>query len=348
MAVESFKRVFEEANHNSKIFSFGILRNNLNLISPKKEKCSTTYQMDNVNIFINSKESIIRNLCLHPILIQKPNFNVSFLKDLYDLMQDMSYSESKLAQCLYLLHASKSDFSSLDLTSALIEFNNIFLNFNSIETYVDYQEFSFLKDLEYIFEKILNCLNITKIIDNLVDEILSKQKTFDYNKVRLVFFKSRIIDLDGYSGKDTVYVNTEPLVYFYQLNIDQEIKEITLKLNFISLVIHELSHIVLRFKLNDLNLSSPFLTDINDDDIKRKNVDECGYEVEKRFFKHIINWPASACYLDLDYCRQYLEKLLKDEFVEIDIEKGRLLTIHNERLPKMALSYNLRRHFFHF
>lgn len=347
MAVESFKRIFDEAKDNTKIFSFDSLRQSLNLITPKKDKYPTAYQLDDVNIFSNSKESIIRNLCLHPILIQKPNFNVSFLQNLYDFMQDMSYSESKLAQCLYLLHASKSDFSSLDLTSALNEFNNIFLNFNSIETNVEHKEYNFLKDLEYIFEKILKSSNITKIIDNLINEIISKETKFDYNKVRILFFKSRIVDLDGFSGKNTVYVNTKPLLYFNQLNIDQEIKEITLKLNFISLVIHELSHVVLRFKLNDLNISSPFLSEINDDSIK-KNVDECGYEIEKRFFKHVINWPASACYLNLAYCKQYLEKLLRNEFVEIDIEKGRLLTVPFESLPKMAFSYHLRRHFFHF
>ncbi|CAF0852498.1 unnamed protein product [Brachionus calyciflorus] len=350
MAVEIFKKTYIEARNDSNIFSFENLRNNLNIVTPqKKEKIPLTYSLDYISIYRKSKESIIRNLCLNPILIQKPDFHVSILRPLFDFFVDENFSESRLAQSMYLLHGSKCDLSSVDLTSAIIEIRNYLLFFESIDTKVNTDEYKIFNDFLGIFTKLINSSLMPNIINRIIDKIVDKpSKKFDFNNIKLVFFKSDINELDGFSGPNIIYANTKPLLNFYKLKIDEKIKSITLKLNFLALVLHEISHVVLRFKLDNLNLSSPFLDDSNNGKDIKLNVMECGYEVEKEFFTHVIDWFASVNNLDVDYCERYLESILNDNYIQIDIEKAHLEINQQENLSKMAFRYHLRKHLHRF
>ena len=76
----------------------------------------------------------IRNLCLHPTLTANPNFDTEIIRNVFDFIQDDTFSSSKLAQSFYLLHGSKSDYSNVDLSHALIEFRDYFLKLVRIET----------------------------------------------------------------------------------------------------------------------------------------------------------------------------------------------------------------------
>ncbi|CAF0935433.1 unnamed protein product [Brachionus calyciflorus] len=344
MAVEIFKKQFVEANLAKASFSFEALRKSLSTLTPnKKGKSFLSYDLVETDIIQHSKEAIIRNLCLHPILIERPNIDVETLRNFYEFMQDNTFSESRLAQCFYLLHGSKSDYSSFELSAAILEIQNYFSNFSTIDTNVNTTQYDFLTDLTFIFHKTIQGSNVQKIINEKIDEIVFKNDQFDYNQVKLVYFNSNIDCVDGFSGRNTVYINLNPLLRFNNFKINEKKKNIALKLSFLSLIIHEISHNVLRFKLKDLNISSPFLVGINDKDIK-KNISECGYEIEIQFFKHIINWPASANDINTEYCENYLDNILDDNYVEIDINEARLLTIALENVPKMGFKYHLIRH----
>lgn len=348
MASELFMKQFIEADQASEEFSFEKLRKNLNNVTPNKnEKLVLYYDLDKAEIIHYSKETIIRNLCLHPSIIQSPKFDHVLLQDFFNFFKDDSFSDSRLAQCFYLLHGSKSDYSSVSLGTAKQEFQQYFMYFSTIEVNHNIEKFHFLTDLINIFNKIIVTTNIKEKINLQIEGIVKKPNEFDYNKVELFFFNSYLDDLDGFSGRNAIYVNLNRLIRLNNYLISDKKKKITMKLNFVALIIHELSHVVLRFKLKDLNLSSPFLAELGDKDVK-KNVDECGFDAEIKFFKHVVDWFGSVSVINDEYCENYLGNILNDKYVELDIEKASLFTIPPENLPKMAFSYRLRRHFSRF
>ena len=68
----------------------------------------------------------------------------------------------------------------------------------------------------------------------------------------------------------------------------------------------------------------------NVQDNKRPSV-EAGIFSEKKLFKVVINWEKSAgSNFDLPYCSDFLEKLLKNETVEFDLNKAKVATITQE------------------
>ncbi|RNA21175.1 hypothetical protein BpHYR1_011252 [Brachionus plicatilis] len=348
MASELFMKMFIEADLASQEFSFEKLRTSLNVLTPQiNRKIGLSYDLDKKEIIQHSKESIIRNLCLHPSIIQSPKFDHVLLRDFFYFIQDDSFSESKLAQCFYLLHGSKSDYSSVDLGTAKQEFQQYFMCFSTIDVNVNISKYHFLTDLMTLFNKIIKATIIKDKVNLLIQEVVEKSDEFNYDKVELIFFNSNFEDLDGFSGRNAIYVNLNRLIKLNNFLISDTKKNITMKLNFLALIIHELSHIVLRFKLKDFNLSSPELVRIGDKDIK-KNVNECGFNAEIKFFKHVIDWFGSASVINNEYCENYLSNIFNDNFVELDIEKACLFTIPPESLPKMAFRCRLIKHFSRF
>jgi hypothetical protein len=67
-------------------------------------------------------------------------------------------------------------------------------------------------------------------------------------------------DLNGYSGKSSIYVNYRALDIFFMELLDKlslEEKLNIFKLNFFRLVVHELTHFALRYVEGNLNSSTP-------------------------------------------------------------------------------------------
>jgi hypothetical protein len=98
------------------------------------------------------------------------------------------------------------------------------------------------------------------------------------------------------------------------------------KLKSTALVIREITHVVLSSTMDDFNVSNK-----NDQDDKRPIFVEAGIFAEKKLFKAVINWEKSAnSNFDLPYCSDFLEKLLKNETVEFDLNKAKVTTITQE------------------
>ena len=86
--------------------------------------------------------------------------------------------------------------------------------------------------------------------------------------------------------------------------------------------------------MDDFNVSSPKTYEAsnkNVQDDKRPSFIEAGIFSEKKLFKAVINWGKSAgSNFDLLYCSDFLEKLLKNETVEFDLNKAKVATITQE------------------
>ncbi|RNA32824.1 hypothetical protein BpHYR1_049855 [Brachionus plicatilis] len=260
------------------------------------------------------------------------------------------FSETKLAQCFYLLHGSKADYTQLSPEIGIRELNFLLIQFSSINTATSLHNMEIFKELSNIFLTVVKNDKITTTIWQTVEEIASIPNIFfDFSKIKLIFFDCGIKDLYGFSGKNRLYINTIPFKEFFNYNLSQSKKNILIKLNFLSLVLHEIGHILLRFKLNDLNVSSPFLSRIKDNhENVKKNVWETGQEVEKKFFKDCIDWFSSVHNINEEYCEEYLKLILNNQFVQFDAKQAGVFTIKEDVLQKMSFSYRIRRKFYRF
>lgn len=344
MAARTFLAMFKETEQKRQFFSFKDLISAINFLTPeKKSKLPLTYSLSLSEIFENSKESIIRNLCLNPKLEEIPAFETSLLKDLVEFFNSKEYSENDLAQCLFLIHVSKTDCHKLDENKAFSYFSNCFANFRSIDTQFDITQNELFIQLKSIFSTLMGTKAFTDAINKSIDKIIAPKKTseqFNFQNLKLIFFSSKFRTVFGYSGKDRLYINVVPIFESLEKHISENQKLTVIKLNFIRLIVHEASHVLLRFKLNDLNLSSPFL----DSQIKEgkvlKNVRECGFETEKYFFRGCVDWEASiGRNINLKYCKEYLDKILNGILDDFDISLANVFCLKIEDFHSSGFSF---------
>ncbi|CAF0949408.1 unnamed protein product [Brachionus calyciflorus] len=347
MSIQIFERIFNQCVDRDEPFSFQILLDELNQLTPEKtEKLLVPYTSDEMTLIKIAKESLIRNFCMNPAIKESPKFNTCFLKKFFDFLNNDECSERILAQSLFLLHAGKTECHLLNKYEIELMFINYFEQFDSIEPDFNTNHPIF-NDFLSIFKTLIQSLSFTDIIDKTIREIVSSKSNsdvFEYQSLKLIFFNSNFTCLYGFSGKDRIYVNIRPIVEFLKISLGEKEKMTIAKLNFIRLVLHETSHVVLRFKLNDLNLSSPFL----DEHIKRgnvyKKVKECGFEAEKKLFKGHIDWKLSSYKkINLDYCLQVLDNILNGLPVDFDIERANVVVIPEENIQSFGFSISFKR-----
>ncbi|RMZ94077.1 hypothetical protein BpHYR1_054024 [Brachionus plicatilis] len=346
MAARTFLTMFNEAKEKEHFFSFKHLICAIGFLTPDKRlKAPLNYSQSLSEIVENSKESIVRNLCLNPTLEKIPAFETSMLKDLVTFCVSKDYSDNDLAQCLFLMHVGKTDCHKLDENKAFSFFCNCFGNFRSIDTQFDITQNELFVELKSIFSILMSTKAFTDAINNSIDKIVvPKANTgqFNFQNLKLIFFSSKFRTIYGYSGKDRLYVNVVPIFESLEKHVSEEQKILVIKLNFIRLIVHEASHVLLRFKLDDLNLSSPFL----DGQIKGgkvfKNIKECGFETEKEFFKGCIDWDASmGRSINLSYCKEYLDKILNGVLVDFDISLANVFSLNIENFHSSGFSIRL-------
>lgn len=112
-----------------------------------------------------------------------------------------------------------------------------------------------------------------------------------------------------------------------------------IKIDFTSTVVHELTHVILRATLDDLNASSPKIN-TSSTTVKSSKFIEAGIFTEKSIFKEVINWVKSAERgLNLEYCFDFLNKLLQNEKCDFSLENAKVVVWDKEPLL-MAIKYN--------
>ncbi|CAF0825117.1 unnamed protein product [Brachionus calyciflorus] len=353
--VNLFSKIYEE---NIKLgnfsFSFEKLAEDLKEITPVKRinNDSLCYDEENLSIFLTSKDCIIRNLCLNPSVQSNPEFSLEILRELYDFLNQQKFSDDSFAQCIFLIHNSKYEFGKKSFL------NKILKKFSSIRISSLANQYSnVFHELNSLFDKIISNSFIQKTIVNLIDEIAEKdavrktQFDFDFKCLTVKFIDSDFGKLLGFAGKNTVYVNTKPFIKFFtregleMYTYDQKI--LVIKMEFICTIVHEIAHVILRYRLNDLNKSSPHLKKLisyEKEEVEESNekilksVDECGLESEKKFFKVPIDWLSSLSDKKLNF--EYLNELLKDvehgQKLDFDSTKTEFLVYDETKLHKMA------------
>ncbi|CAF0823261.1 unnamed protein product [Brachionus calyciflorus] len=339
MAVEVFRKLYRESQ-NSGFFSFKKLNDQICLLSPKLNgKQTISYQDSEQKIFSEAKSAIIKNFCLNPDVSTIDDFNVTILNDFMNFLNDDEFSDKTLAHSFFLLHGSKTDLSNVKNPKIIL--TDLFYNFSSINTNISINEFSYLNS---IFESLVNSENVTKTINSIIHEAIAENDkvSYDYKRLKLIFFNSNFDSLSGFSGKDRIYINTRPLSKIKSNRVySEKANETAIKLEFTRVYLHETSHVVLRHQVGNLNLSSPFLK--NESKTIRKNLPECGVEIEKRIFKEVIDWNSSINNrYDLPYCEQFLSNILSDKIDNFDIEKARVVLIPESEILKASFSMTYR------
>ncbi|CAF0738669.1 unnamed protein product [Brachionus calyciflorus] len=334
MEVETFMMLYNQSIEKKELFSFKVLLNQLNVLTPEiKGKQQVPYSSEQVNLIKNCQNSIVRNFCNNPVIKKNPDINPLVLTKLANFFKSCDFSEQKLAQCLFLIHAAKTDCHLLEDIKARELFVSYWEKFDTITIKTNYD--SVFQEFFSIFKTLFQSRNFIDIINKSIDEIVVSKPgkdTYNFNNLKLVFFESEFPSVNGYSGKDCIYLNAKNVLNSFELPLENEKKLLVAKLNFISLVLHEASHVLLRFKLNDLNLSSPFLDDRVKKNEVKKNVKECGFETEKKYFKGCIAWNISAIHkIDFTYCEGFLNNILNDKKVDFEIEKANV-EIYNDEL----------------
>ena len=172
----------------------------------------------------------------------------------------------------------------------------------------------------------LTAINEVKKITNL------KSIEYDFTKLQLQYFKSFITNLNGYAGINTVYTSIDYIYYFYSylFKFNKNEKLIILKLNFFRLVLNEMTHVILRNSLNDINDSTTELIKSNKTQLTSgkndKIFEEAGIMSENKIFGGKINWIDSAKEdnFNIKYCTSILQNLEENLNITFDgNEQGR-------------------------
>ena len=87
---------------------------------------------------------------------------------------------------------------------------------------------------------------------------------YDFQLCNVAYFESSILGLNGFVGIDKIHISQSEQIYLYKmscLSLHRRYIEfeqlLILKCNFIRLVLHEFSYVILRQTLKDFNISSP-------------------------------------------------------------------------------------------
>ena len=292
-------------------------------IKPKFE-----FNISNQNILKILCDSILGNLFLNPSFkstIKK--VYLDDLKPLYELVKAVNNDKndaSFLPKLILYLHMSKCNFGFLQNIVFFKQIDSVHIC--NVEKRADYW---FAAELDNTFSKIVTnnqikfiAIDVVKIITN------SKYIDYDFSKLQLKYFKSVIINLNGYAGINTVYISIDYLSCFYdyltKLNASEKLT--ILKLNFFRIVLHEMTHVILRNSLNDMNDSTPEviqLTAANNNEI----FEEAGIISENKMFGGRINWIDSVKQdnFNIEYFNNVLKKLEQNISVTFDYNESQIV-----------------------
>ncbi|RNA21891.1 hypothetical protein BpHYR1_020902 [Brachionus plicatilis] len=300
MAAKLFLNYYENSKNSE--FSFEYFRKEILLVStPHKIKLTT--EVDKPQCVALLRDSIVSNLGLNP-------FFYKF---------DFGYDElTKLNKIL------------LDTQNLYINKNQFAHKGNIGDKYVWNDFFFFLETIKIIETK---CKKFTdEILVVARDLILTESIVFNFRSLKIYLISCYVPGLNGFSGKNSIYINQNELTMKYNglITSMDEVKALNiLKFECLRLFVHETCHVIIRHGLKDLNLSSPKLPNI-----------EAGIAAEEAFFKHRIDWLASAVKkkFNYEYCFNYLTNLLADNYESFDFEESNC-TIDTRTMYMMAIDY---------
>ena len=242
----------------------------------------------------------------------------SFYGLIKGVFSNQKFDENYIAKLILLLHMSKVSFHQ-------DTFNSFFIRLDSVKLAdVDIlSRHEYTCELKDLYSKIISNDKIRRISIDVVRNIngFAKKQISDFQNIKLAFIIDQLDGLFGFAGIDSIYVS---LNTYSKLNttLDKNSKMIILKMDFIRLIQHELTHVLLRESADDVNISTPDLL------INRGNlVQESGIMAESKHFSGRIDWVESSFskVLNLEYCQHYIKCIEANEEIDFDIEKAQII-----------------------
>lgn len=343
MAAEDFIRYYEQINPNDNICLKSFIQNHYAQVTPVK--LVLNYGLNEHKLIKNAKECILSNLNLNNYFTTE-FVKAKDLKSLYNLFKntEKEANEDEIAQILLLLHFSKSKLYNLF-------FFQFFKQIHTIEIVTEFNQFYFYEQLMVFFQKIINNSFLISKIQEVISDTTGHQTLYNFEQTNLKYFKHDLDWLNGFAGINTIYLNIQNLSLF-KLNefhkCTNEEKLILLKMEFLRLITHEITHVGLRFEKQDFNMSTPEekhkLAQKSLTSTYASNSFEAGALTEKRIFGDRINWLYSAeKNVDFDHCSKFLDIITKGEYMQFDIGKANIALSLN---PIVTMAIDLNDSFF--
>jgi hypothetical protein len=292
--------------------------------------------------------AILKNLQSNSFFINNAVADLEYSKfiqiygQLYFLIKgvvlNQKYDENWMAKLIMLLHLSKVSFPREVFDTFFTRLNSVKLADSKILSQHDYTD-----ELEELYLKIIHNDKIRNISVNVIKTINSFNKQhvdYDVNKIKLVFFIDQLDGLFGFAGIDSIYVSLNTFSKL-NMNLDKESKMIILKLDFIRLIQHELTHVLLRESADDVNISTPDILNNNNRD---ELIKESGIIAEVTHFGGRIDWVESSFsnQLNFVYCNDYIKRIEANEQVNFDIEKANII-LNSSEICCMALDMTTKK-----
>lgn len=335
MSAKEFIKFFETSSNESEISFKDFFKLDFFSASPKKSEIKCSGEINSV--IKQVRDEIFTNLRLNEFIQKKPKFVIQVLRPFYQLLKDTTsiINENQKAQLMLLLRLSKSNAKKKT-------FRMFFKEASSIELVNGMDKFN--QEANSLFSSLLANKRIQMIITDVVNEISGSNSKSDFKSIKFRYFRSDVVGLEGFAGVNEIFVSVNELDNTIdELKNYSDLEKMALfKLKFTALVIHEVTHVILRSAMDDFNASSPKAWNKSNKNVqenKRPSFVEAGIFSENKLFKGVIDWEESAENgFNLFYCSDFLEKILKNEPADFDLNEAKVFLITKVTLL-MAVDY---------
>lgn len=304
-------------------------------------KSNLLYGLNQKQLVRQAKECILYNIYLNPYFLNI-EFDLKYLQSVYDLFKQTNdtVNSDQIARIIFLLHFSKSILDDFE------QFLEIIVGINSI---VLVSNFEFSEKFNTIYEKVLSNSNLKQKIQKVVKMFLGFESNYSFESTKLNYFSSSYFGLHGFAGLDSLYVNVDTISMLYGhlcKDYSNDEKLAILKMNFVRVILHEVTHVALRFAKNDFNMSSPAERKTNTS--ASYAISEAGVMTEIEVFKGRINWKKTGeKKLDLQFCYDFLEKLESNSKPEFNVNLEDVV-LRTDQIRTMAIDMNWETYDFSF
>ena len=333
---EGFLKYFESCQVSKKFRFVEYFDQQFSNKSPIKYRVK--YNNCKESLLLSICNSVLKNLQLNAffqIMAKEELVDLNLYENLYQLFKEALYKnndENCLPKLLLYLHMSKGSFSKdafQDFFQSIISLQLINNDYNS--------KFDQLKvdELKALYLKLIKNTRVQQCSSDAIQLVNGcRPLNYDYNKLKLYFFTAAFdfISLNGYAGIDSIYISLSELLRFNNTLSDQlnlNAKSTIVKLNFVRIVQHEITHVILRDLADDMNVSTSDVLSKNKFNLVNK---EAGILAEVEHYGGRINWIKSSYLVNfnMQYCEYYLRKIEADEYEKFDRKKAGVIEYTNQ------------------
>ncbi|CAF0706132.1 unnamed protein product [Brachionus calyciflorus] len=297
--------------------------------TPNKIKIS--YNDHDKYLLNKLRDAIVTNFYINQNINSIENFFRRDIQTIVDILQENSDNELHLARLLFLLHLTNSKLSKIELEILFQYPKGIELTSN-------------LSNLE----NDLNRLKSHKIKENgIIRKTIQRisinngyEINFNHlNDIKLKFFNSnQNLNVFGFAGINQIYINVSQIKILKDKlnNFNSEKQMNFIRLFFLSQVLNQIIHVLIRATKNELNIPSfNYLYQQ-----KMNDLINLGLLEEKEIFKEKIEWNKSAespC-LNLSYLNFFYDQVFEKDILEDFCFDKSGLIIDNTFPKLMAIS----------